>query len=76
MKFNNKLNYKFLGLFYIIKKLVNTNYELDLPLEIKLNLVFHIEWLQLVLLNIKLETNIELTNKLLEYEVRIIIDLR
>jgi hypothetical protein len=73
---STKLDHKKLGLFRIkrITKLVN--YELVLPKTINIYLVFHISFLELVLLGILpvLITEIELINPNTEYEIKEILD--
>lgn len=75
IKLNNKLNYKFLELFCIIKKVLDINYKLNLLLKIKIYLVFYIILFKLALLSIKLKTNIKCINELLEYKIEVILDL-
>ena len=43
---NKKLNYKYIGLYLIIKKILKNNYELDLLLKIKIYLIFYISLLE------------------------------
>lgn len=74
MRLNNKLDYKFLGLFRITKKLSDINYKLDLLLGIRIYPIFYIIFLKSILLNAKLKTNIKFINKLLEYKIKAIID--
>lgn len=75
-RLSDKLDYKFLEPFKIIKKLSEINYKLDLPLGMKIYLVFHIAFFEFILLNAKLEINIKFINKLLESKVKVIINLR
>jgi hypothetical protein len=53
---SDKLNYKKIGLFEILKKQLNTNYKLSLPKGIKQHNNFYISLLKLVPENIKLKT--------------------
>ena len=41
-KLNKKLNYKYIGPYLIIKKILKNNYELDLLLKIRIYLIFYI----------------------------------
>ncbi|PNH26219.1 hypothetical protein BJF96_g10464 [Verticillium dahliae] len=72
---NDKLDFKKLGPFKILKKLSDTNYHLSLPKNMKIHPIFHIALLEPAPPDAPLETNIEVegTN---EYEVERIIDHR
>ena len=39
---NKKLNYKYIGLYKIIKKILKNNYKLNLLLKVKIYLIFYI----------------------------------
>ena len=41
-RLNKKLDYKYIGPYLIIKKILKNNYELNLLLKIKINLIFYI----------------------------------
>ena len=41
-RFSKKLNYKYIGPYPIIKKILKNNYELDLLLRVKIYLIFYI----------------------------------
>ena len=41
-RFNKKLNYKYIGPYLIIKKILKINYELNLLLKINIYLIFYI----------------------------------
>ena len=41
-RFNKKFDYKYIGLYKIIKKILKNNYELDLLLKVKIYLIFYI----------------------------------
>ena len=41
-RFNKKLNYKYIGPYLIIKKILKNNYELNLLLKVKIYLIFYI----------------------------------
>ena len=61
---NEKLDFKKLGAFKISKKLLDVNYELSLPLGIRIYPVFHISLLELVLENTRIDEEVEL-----DYEI-------
>ena len=48
-QFSKKLNYKYIGPYLIIKKILKNNYELDLLLKIKIYLIFYISLLKNVI---------------------------
>ena len=50
---NKKLNYKYLKLYKIIKKISKNNYQLNLPPKVRIHLIFHISLLENVI-NVKL----------------------
>ena len=54
-RFNKKLDYKYLGLYKITKRISENNYQLDLPPKVRIYPIFHISLLKNV-------TNIELIN--------------
>ena len=41
-RLSKKLDYKYIGLYKIIRKILKNNYELDLLLKIKIYLIFYI----------------------------------
>ena len=41
-RFSKKLDYKYIGLYLIIKKILKNNYELNLLLKVKIYLIFYI----------------------------------
>ena len=43
---SKKLDYKYIGLYKIIKKILKNNYELNLLLKIKIYLIFYISLLE------------------------------
>ena len=51
---SKKLNYIRMGLFKIINKIIKVSYRLDLPLKIKIHLVYYIAILKPVYRNHKL----------------------
>ena len=48
-RFNKKLDYKYIGPYLIIKKILKNNYELDLLLKNKIYLIFYISLLKNVI---------------------------
>ena len=53
-QFSKKLNYIKMGRFKIISKVIEVLYKLDLPLKIKIHLVYYIAILELLYENYKL----------------------
>ena len=45
-RFNKKLDYKYIELYKIIKKILENNYKLDLLLKVKIYLIFYISLLK------------------------------
>ena len=45
-RLSKKLNYKYIGPYLIIKKILKNNYELDLLLKVKIYLIFYISLLK------------------------------
>ena len=41
-RFSKKLDYKYLGLYKVTKKISENNYQLDLPLKVRIYLIFYI----------------------------------
>jgi hypothetical protein len=72
------LDHKKLGLFKIKRITRLINYELVLPKTINIYLVFHISFLELVLLEVLLVpvTKIELVNPNTEYKIKKILDYK
>ena len=54
-RLNKKLDYKYLGLYKVIKKILKNNYQLDLPLKVRIHPIFYISLLKKVI-------NVELIN--------------
>src|SRR5208337_2662517 len=73
---SSKLNYKKLGPFKIRRKISDSNYELILPLGVRLYPIFHISLLEPVPKNIRLSTTEEVDSESEEYEVERILDSR
>ena len=70
-RFSKKLNYKYIGLYLIIKKILKNNYELNLLLKIRIYLIFYISLFENVI-NINVikirRNNVEI--KINEYEIK------
>jgi hypothetical protein len=75
-RLSNKLDYKKLELFKINKVVGLINYYLELPKTINIYSIFHISFLELILLRVlKIPyTEIELVNPNTEYKVEEILD--
>ena len=43
---SKKLDYKYLGLYKVIKRILKNNYQLDLPPKIRIHLIFYISLLE------------------------------
>ena len=41
-RFNKKLNYKYIGPYLVIKKILKNNYELNLLIKVRIYLIFYI----------------------------------
>ena len=76
-RFNKKLDYKYIGLYLIIKKILKNNYELNLLLGVRIYLIFYIFLFENVT-NINVikigRDNIEI--KINEYEIKKILNVR
>ena len=76
-RFNKKLNYKYIGPYLIIKKILKNNYELDLLLKVKIYLIFYILLLENVT-NINVikigRNNVEI--KINKYEIKKILNVQ
>ena len=76
-KLNKKLDYKYLKLYKVIKRISENNYQLNLPLKVRIHPIFHISLLENVT-NVKL-TNIKRNNikiKKEKYEAEEVFDTR
>ena len=76
-RFSKKLDYKYIGLYKIIRKILKNNYELDLLLIIRIYLIFYISLFKNVVdINvIKIgRNNVEI--KVDEYEAEKILNIR
>ena len=76
-RLNKKLDYKYLGLYKVIKKISENNYQLDLPLKVRIYLIFYIFLLKNAI-NVKListeRNNVKVNEK--EYETEKVFDTR
>ena len=76
-KLNKKLNYKYLRLYKIIKRISENNYQLDLPPKVRIYLIFHVSLLKNVT-NVKLinigQNNVKVNEK--EYETKKVLNTR
>ena len=45
-RFSKKLDYKYIGPYLVIKKILKNNYELDLLLKIRIYLIFYVSLLE------------------------------
>ena len=74
---SKKLDYKYLGLYKVIKRISENNYQLDLPLKVRIYLIFYISLLKNVI-NVKLinaeRNNVKINEK--EYEIEKVLDTR
>ena len=76
-RLSKKLDFKRYRLFQIKKKVATSNYELDLPVSIKVQIkVFHILLLEPALKGVPLEKKIKIDADKDEYNVEEVIDLR
>ena len=76
-KLNKKLDYKYFGLYKVIKKILKNNYHLDLPPKVRIYLIFYISLLKDAI-NVKListgRNNVKVEKK--EYEAKKVLDIR
>ena len=74
---SKKLDFKKVGPFKIIKKVITLNYELILPSSIRLRTnIFYVSLLKLAYKNAKFDTYIELEDFEEEFEVETVLNLR
>jgi len=74
-RLNKKLDFKKYRLFQIKKKVATSNYKLDLPTSIKVQIkVFHILLLKLTLKEVPLEKKIKINANKDKYNVKEVID--
>jgi len=75
-RLSKKLDFKRYRLFRIKKKVVTSNYKLDLLISIKVQIkVFYVSLLELILKGVPLEKKIEININEDKYNVKEIIDL-
>ena len=76
-RFSKKLDYKYLGLYKVIKRILKNNYQLDLPPKVRIYPIFHISLLKnainVKLINIR-RNNVKVNEK--EYEAEKVFDIR
>ena len=75
--FNKKFNYKYIGPYLVIKKILKNNYELNLLLKVKIYLIFYIFLLKDVtnINAIKVRRD-DVEVKTNEYEIKKILNVR
>ena len=76
-RFSKKLDYKYLGLYKVIKRISENNYQLDLPPKVRIHLIFYISLLKDAI-NVELinaeRNNVKIDEK--EYETEKVFDIR
>ena len=76
-KFSKKFDYKYLGLYKVIKRILKNNYQLDLPPKVRIHLIFYISLLENVI-NVKFinigRNNVKVNEK--EYKAEKVFDTR
>ena len=76
-RFSKKLDYKYLRLYKMIKRILKNNYQLDLPPKVRIYLIFYISLFKDVI-NVKFinvgRNNVKVNEK--EYKVKKVIDIR
>ena len=76
-RFNKKLNYKYIELYKVIKKILKNNYQLNLLLKVKIHLIFYISLFENVK-DVKLQNtkrnNVKVKKE--KYEIEKIFDIR
>ena len=77
-RLSTKLDFKKLGPFKILEKISSVNYQLQLPKNSRLHLVFHVSLLEPARGNTPIATDTELQpeNEIMEFEVEAILDKR
>jgi len=73
---NEKLDFKKVGPFRILRKLSALNYELELPKGTRIHPIFHVSLLEPAPSNAKIQTTLEVEPDEQEYEVEDILDKR
>ena len=76
-KLNKKLDYKYLGLYKVTKRISENNYQLDLPPKVRIHLIFYISLLKDVI-NVKPistgRNNVKVNEE--KYETKKVLDIR
>ena len=76
-RFSKKLDHKYLGLYKVIKRILENNYLLDLPLKVRIYPIFYIFLLENVI-NVKLintgRNNVKVNEE--KYEAKKVFDIR
>ena len=76
-RLNKKLDYKYLGLYKVIKRILKNNYQLDLPPKVRIYPIFHISLLKDAI-NVKPistgRNNVKVNEK--KYEAKKVFDTR
>ena len=74
---SKKLNYKYLGLYKVIKRILKNNYQLPLPPKVRIYLIFYISLLKNAInvkfINIK-RNNVKINEK--KYETKKVFNIR
>ena len=74
---SKKLDYKYLGLYKVIKRISENNYQLDLPPKVRIYLIFYISLLENAI-NVELintgRNNVKINKK--KYEAEKVLDMR
>ena len=76
-RLNKKLDYKYLGLYKVIKRILKNNYQLDLPPKVRIHLIFYISLLKDAI-NVKLISTGRNNDKINEkkYETKKVLNTR
>ena len=76
-RFSKKLDYKYLRLYKVIKKILKNNYQLDLPPKVRIYLIFYIfllkDAINVELINTE-RNNVKVNEK--KYEAKKVFDIR
>ena len=76
-KLSKKLDYKYLGLYKVIKKILKNNYQLDLSPKVRIYLIFYISLFENVI-NVELisagRNNVKVNEK--KYEAEKVLNIR
>ena len=76
-RLSKKLDHKYLGLYKVIKRILENNYQLDLPPKVRIYPIFYISLFENVI-NVKListkRNNVKINEK--KYEIKKVFDIR